>query len=125
MDHLHRRRRRHGQHRHDYTREHFLDLKEIFFSPSHLKECRSHTVAVEGVLPGLRFVEALIRSGHDLLKDVVDGGASAAATTASSTASSSAAADVAVAAAGASVVDVPIFGGQMSATWEIWRKWTL
>ena len=79
-------------------------------------------MAVEGVLPGLRFVEALIRSGHDLLEDVVDGGASAAATSTAASAaaatSSTATADVAVAAAGTSVVYVPIFGGQMSATWD-------
>ena len=73
-------------------------------------------MAVEGVLPGLSFVEALIRSGHDLLEDVVDGCAAAVGGNSSSS-PSTASANVAVATAGASVIDVSILGSQMTATW--------
>ena len=67
-------------------------------------------MAVEGVLPGLGFVEALIRSGHDLLKDVVDGSAAAVG------------GNTHVAVATATTIDISILGGQMSATLNAKRK---
>ena len=69
-------------------------------------------MAVESVLPSLSFVEALIRSGHDLLEDVVDGGAAAVGGNSPTSASSS---NVAVAPARASVVDIAILRSQMAA----------
>ena len=68
-------------------------------------------MTVEGVLPGLRFVEALIRSSHDLLENIIDRGAAAVGGNSSSSATS----HVAVATAATSVLNLAIFGSQVTA----------